>query len=281
MKVCILGSGVMGTGIVSLFAQSNSVTSIAWWSRDHHSIEKSYVRVKKELLRFSKKSKLTPEETEMLLSKVTFSTELSELSDCNVYVEAIVEDLATKTQLISDLSEYISEDAIVATNTSSLSVTALSMSINEPSNFVGMHFFNPTSIMRLVEVVKGLTTSEETLTKVIKLVEQLGKKPVVVNESPGFIVNRMLIPMINEAIAVLAEGVASKEDIDNAMKFGANHPIGPISLADLIGNDVCLSIMETLHNETGDPKYRAHSLLRQYVRAGYLGRKVGVGFYEY
>jgi 3-hydroxybutyryl-CoA dehydrogenase len=155
------------------------------------------------------------------------------------------------------------------------------MNLDNPSNFIGVHFFNPTSAMKLVEIIKGLTTKEDTLNRSIEIVKNLNKTPVIVKESPGFIVNRMLIPMINEAVAILAEGIASREDIDKAMMLGANHPIGPLALADLIGNDVCLSIIETLQLETGDPKYRAHPLLRQYVRAGFLGRKTKAGFYEY
>jgi len=281
MKVCILGTGVMGRGIISLFAQSDKIASILWWGRDAESLENNYIKIQKDLARYARKNKLSTLDADSLLAKINLCSEFNELAGADIYVEAIVENLDAKKSLIASLSNVVSSQAIIATNTSSLSITALSMSSPFPTNFIGLHFFNPTSVMKLVEVVKGLTTSEETLTTMVALVEHLDKKPVVVQESPGFIVNRMLIPMINEAVAILAEGVASKEDIDNAMKFGANHPIGPIALADLIGNDVCLSIMETLHSETGDPKYRAHSLLRQYVRAGYLGRKVGVGFYEY
>lgn len=281
MKVCILGSGVMGSGIVSLFTQSADVTNILWWGRGVSSLESSYANVKKDLRRYAKKNAIQVNDIEGLLSKISFVTQLGEVGNCDVYIEAIVEDFDAKATLLNDVANFIPNDAIIATNTSSLSVTALAMKTNNPNNFIGIHFFNPTSIMKLVEVVKGLTTSDDILAKAIKLVEGLNKTPVVVNESPGFIVNRMLIPMINEAVSILAEGVASKEDIDNAMKYGANHPIGPLALADLIGNDVCLSIMESLHFETGDPKYRAHPLLRLHVRAGNLGRKTKVGFYEY
>jgi 3-hydroxybutyryl-CoA dehydrogenase len=170
---------------------------------------------------------------------------------------------------------------VIATNTSSLSITELASITKNPENVVGLHFFNPAPVMKLVEIIVGLSTSNETATWAFKFAKGLGKEPVLVNEAPGFIVNRMLIPMINEAIGILAEGVATAEEIDRAMKFGANHPIGPLALADLIGNDVNLSIMETLHNETGDPKYRAHPLLRKMVRANRLGRKTGIGFYRY
>ncbi|HDY90636.1 MAG TPA: 3-hydroxybutyryl-CoA dehydrogenase [Pseudoalteromonas sp.] len=281
MLVCVLGAGVMGTGIASLFCLSPDVREVLIWGRSQLTLDASFTKIKKEISRFARKNKLSSEEEGLLLSKVSFKTDLSELQNCDLYIEAIAEDFGIKSQLLSELRPYIPDTAIVATNTSSLSVTALAMKVNVPENFIGIHFFNPTSVMLLVELIKGLVTSEETLNKVISLVEKLEKKPVVVKESPGFVVNRMLIPMINEAIAIYSEGVATKVDIDNAMKFGANHPIGPISLADLIGTDVCLSIMETLHLETGDPKYRAHPLLRQYVRAGWLGRKVKKGFYNY
>lgn len=281
MKVCILGSGVMGSGIVSLFSLSSDVTDVFWWGRELTSLENSYLSVKKDIKRFAKKNEISGEDLNNLLSKIHFKTQLSDLAGCDVYIEAIVEDFKAKATLLNDLAVFIPEEAITATNTSSLSVTALAMRTNYPSNFIGVHFFNPTSIMKLVEVVKGLTTSDNMLERAIELVKGLGKTAIIVKESPGFVVNRMLIPMINEAVTILAEGVASKGDIDKAMKYGANHPIGPLALADLIGNDVCLSIMESLHFETGDPKYRAHPLLRQYVRAGNLGRKTKVGFYEY
>ncbi|GAA65003.1 3-hydroxybutyryl-CoA dehydrogenase [Pseudoalteromonas sp. BSi20311] len=281
MLVCILGTGVMGTGIATLFCLSQDVSRILLWGRSQSKLDTSYIKIKKEISRFARKNKLSLDEEESLLSKISFETEFSQLRDCELYIEAVAEDFDVKSQLFSELNAHIPDTAIVATNTSSLSITALAMKVSVPENFIGIHFFNPTSVMLLVEVIKGLVTSKETLNKVIKLVETLEKKPVIVNESPGFVVNRMLIPMINEAIAIYSEGVATKVDIDNAMKFGANHPIGPLALSDLIGNDVCLSIMESLHKETGDPKYRAHTLLRQYVRAGFLGRKTKVGFYDY
>lgn len=281
MLVCILGSGTMGSGIASLFCQSPEVTKVLVWGRNQASLDLSQLKIKKELNRFAKINSLSGESRDSIYAKLEVTTELSELRGGNYYIEAIAENFESKVDLISSLSSYMPESAILATNTSSLSVTALAMKAKIPANFIGIHFFNPTSVMKLVEVIKGLVTSNETLDKAINLVKILGKKPVIVQESPGFIVNRMLIPMINEAIAILAEGVASKIDIDNAMKYGANHPIGPLALSDLIGNDVCLSIMESLYNETGDPKYRAHPLLRQFVRAGFLGRKTKIGFYEY
>ncbi len=278
MKVCVLGSGQMGTGIASLLLQSSKVNEVVWWARSSSALDKSYIRIKKEIRRFAKSSNFTQEE---LLDKLHPTCELSDIKNSRFCIETVVEDIEIKSNLLSLASNYLDEECVIATNTSSLSITALSMHVNNPENVIGMHFFNPTSMMDLVEIVKGLNTKQETINKAMDIAESVSKMPVLVNESPGFIVNRMLIPMINEAISVYAEGVASKEDIDKAMKLGANHPLGPIALADLIGTDVCLSIMETLHLETGDPKYRAHPLLRQYVRAGFLGRKTGRGFYVY
>lgn len=281
MLVCVLGCGTMGSGISSLFCVSSEVLQVKIWGRSEDSLEASLTRIKKELRRYGKVNDLSTDRLNMLYDKVCLTTDLTEVQNCDFYIEAISEDLSAKLELITRVKDFIPPTAIFATNTSSLSVTALGMQTNVPANFIGVHFFNPTSVMRLAEVIKGIVTSEDTLSRAIELVRMVSKEPVVVQESPGFIVNRMLIPMINEAVAILAEGVASKDDIDNAMKYGANHPIGPLALADLIGNDVCLSIMETLYTETGDSKYRAHPLLRQYVRAGYLGRKTKVGFYEY
>ena len=278
MKVCVLGSGQMGTGIASLLVQSSKVSEVVWWARSSSALDKSYIRIKKEIRRFAKSSDLTQEE---LLDKLQLTCELSDIKNSRFCIEAIAEDIEIKSNFLSVASNHLDDECVIASNTSSLSITALSMHVNNPENVIGMHFFNPTSMMDLVEIVKGLNTKQEIINKAMDLAESVSKTPVLVNESPGFIVNRMLIPMINEAISVYAEGVASKEDIDKAMKLGANHPLGPIALADLIGTDVCLSIMETLHLETGDPKYRAHPLLRQYVRAGWLGRKVKKGFYNY
>tara|TARA_R110001583_G_C5654287_1_gene409038 strand:+ start:87 stop:923 length:837 start_codon:yes stop_codon:yes gene_type:complete len=278
MKVCVLGSGQMGTGIASLLVQSPQVSSVILWARSSTALDKSYIRIKKEIRRFTKTSDLSQED---LLRKLQPSAELVDIKGSQFCIEAVAEDFEVKSNLLSQCSDFLDDDCIIATNTSSLSITALSMHVKKPENVLGMHFFNPTSMMELVEIVEGLNTGEEVIAKAIRLAESVNKTPVLVKESPGFIVNRMLIPMINEAISVYAEGVASIEDIDKAMKLGANHPLGPISLADLIGTDVCLSIMETLHIETGDPKYRAHPLLRQYVRAGWLGRKVKKGFYNY
>lgn len=281
MKVAVLGSGTMGSGIVSTFAQHENIDQILWWGRTPSQLYLKLPKVTKDIYKVLKRQNLSPDKAEAMANKITIIERFEQLNNIDFALEAIVEDFDIKQALFTAIAEHLPSSAILATNTSSLSITALSIHTHRPANFIGMHFFNPIGMMALVEVIKGLQTSDGTLNFVRELANSLDKSPVLVEESPGFIVNRMLIPMINEAISVLAEGVANKEDIDKAMKLGANHPLGPLALADLIGNDVCLSIMETLHAETGDPKYRAHYLLRQYVRAGYLGRKSKRGFYEY
>ncbi len=280
MRVSVIGSGVMGKGIVSLLCANNFVTHINWVGKDGVSVG-ARASVERDLKRLTRRSVITEEQYSQGLDKLEINIDLCCVSGDDMIIEAIIESQMPKQKLFIELSNYVSEEAIVATNTSSLSITSLGMELPHPENFVGIHFFNPALQMLLVEVVAGHLTSKETIGKAVKFAEKLGKTPVVVNESPGFIVNRMLIPMINEAVSIYAEGVASKEEIDKAMKNGANHPLGPLALADLIGNDICLSIMETLYAETGDPKYRAHPLLRKMVRAHHLGRKTNIGFYIY
>lgn len=281
MNLCVLGSGTMGRGIVAFFAKMQFVTHIYWWGRQDGKITSQMDLLRRDLLRQCKRMNFTEDQTKVIIEKVNITHDIESLDDADFYIEAVAENMEIKKKVLSSLDKVLPIDAIVASNTSSVSITELSMCLGRPEQFIGMHFFNPISVMKLVEIVVGLATSNETLEKAKNIVTDLEKSFVVVSDAPGFIVNRMLIPMINEAIAIYSEGIALKEDIDAAMKLGANHPIGPIALADLIGTDVCLSIMETLHQETGDPKYRAHPLLRQYVRAGRLGRKVRRGFYEY
>lgn len=281
MNLCVLGSGTMGRGIVAFFAQMQFVTHIYWWGRKNGEITTQVEILRRDLIKQCKRANLTENETTTIIEKVDITHDIADLSDADFYIEAVAENMEIKKSVLLHLDKVLPTNAIVASNTSSLSITELSMCLSRPEQFIGMHFFNPMSVMKLVEIVVGLTTSNETLEEAKNIVIGLEKSFVIVNDSPGFIVNRMLIPMVNEAIAIYSEGIALKEDIDAAMKLGANHPIGPIALADLIGTDVCLSIMETLHEETGDPKYRAHPLLRQYVRAGRLGRKTRRGFYEY
>ena len=201
--------------------------------------------------------------------------------DCDLVIEAIAEDMAVKLEIFKELDGICKPEAILATNTSSLSITQVAAATNRPGRVIGMHFFNPVPVMKLVEVIRGQLTEDGVHDQVVELCKSVGKTPVSVNEAPGFVVNRILIPMINEGIGILADGVASRDEIDAAMKMGANHPMGPLELADLIGLDVCLAIMEVLYEEFGDSKYRPHVLLRKMVRAGQLGRKTGIGFYDY
>jgi len=279
MKVGILGAGTMGSGIVQAFAQSGYEVIMRDLKDEY--IERGLNTITKNLDRSVKKGRMTEDEKEEILSNISAGTDVNLLSDVDLVVEAAVENMKIKKIIFEELDKVCKEDAILATNTSSLSITEIAAATNRPDKVIGMHFFNPVPVMKLVEVIKGIATSEETKEKVIEMSNKLGKTPVIVEEAPGFVVNRILIPMINEAVGILAEGVASAEDIDNAMKLGANHPIGPLALADLIGNDVNLAIMEVLYEETGDPKYRAHPLLRKMVRGNLLGRKTKKGFFDY
>jgi len=216
-----------------------------------------------------------------ILSNITITKEYEDLKDCDLVIEAISEDMEVKKETFSTLDNLCKEDTILATNTSSLSITEIANATNRPDKVIGMHFFNPVPVMKLVEVIKGIATSDDTKNKIIELSKELGKTPVEVEEAPGFVVNRILIPMINEAIGIYADSVASAADIDEAMKLGANHPIGPLALGDLVGLDVCLAIMDVLYEEYGDSKYRAHPLLKKMVRGNQLGRKTKKGFFEY
>ncbi|MFL1525669.1 3-hydroxyacyl-CoA dehydrogenase family protein [Pseudomonas sp. O230] len=279
--VAVIGTGTMGRGIIQILAQSEHVSAVYWKGRDERGSTEAYTSLKTQWDRLVAKKRLTQESAEAYASKIICCSEYSELSASDCIIEAVAENMSAKREIFQHLVRVSKPEAILASNTSSLSITELSSIASNPGQVIGLHFFNPAPVMRLVEVVVGIATSQQTIDWALDFAKKLGKDPVVVNEAPGFIVNRMLIPMINEAIGILAEGVASAEEIDKAMRFGANHPIGPLALADLIGNDVNLSIMETLHNETGDPKYRAHPLLRKMVRGNRLGRKTGSGFFDY
>ena len=224
---------------------------------------------------------MTEEVKEDILSRISGTTDMNLAADCDLVVEAAVENMKIKKEIFAELDKICKPETILASNTSSLSITEVASATSRPEKVIGMHFFNPAPVMKLVEIIRGMATSQETFDAVKELSLAIGKEPVEVAEAPGFVVNRILIPMINEASFILQEGIASVEDIDTAMKFGANHPMGPLALGDLIGLDVCLAIMDVLYNETGDTKYRASSTLRKYVRAGWLGRKTGRGFYNY
>ncbi|MCF2857398.1 3-hydroxyacyl-CoA dehydrogenase NAD-binding domain-containing protein [Pseudoalteromonas sp. SMS1] len=281
MKVTIIGSGVMSAGICQVLTSTEQQIEVNIVARSLEKAESVKQQVSRQLKKLVSKGHLSEEIAVAAADAIHLHDTYSVCADSDLVIEAISEDFTEKMSLFSTLSEFVNEDTIVATNTSSLSITAFASVLPNPKNVIGLHFFNPAPLMELVEIVAGHETSSELIEKMTAFTQSLGKKPVLVNEAPGFVVNRMLIPMINEAVSILAEGVATAKDIDKAMKYGAHHPMGPLALADLIGNDVNLSIMDTLYKETGDPKYRAHPLLRKMVRANYLGRKTKQGFYKY
>lgn len=280
-KIFILGGGIMGSGMALVFAQHGFETVLRVRNLGDGRKEKIQAGFEKNLNRMVQKGRLSEDEKSATLSRITYTEELADAKDCTLILEAISEDLHLKKEFFAQLDEICMPEAIFATNTSSLSITAIATATKRECKFIGMHFFNPVPVMALVEVIRGAHTSDETTDKVFEIVRAINKTPVLVHEAPGFVVNRLLVPMINEAVFCLQEGVASEEDIDSLMKLGANHPMGPLSLGDLIGLDVCLNIMDALYHETCDSKYRASTLLRKMVSAGMLGRKTGKGFFDY
>lgn len=278
-KIFVLGAGTMGSGIVQAFAQKGYEVIV----RDikDEFVQRGLSGINKNLSKLVSKGKMTEETKEEILSRISGTTDMNLAADCDLVVEAAIENMKIKKEIFAELDGICKKETILASNTSSLSITEVASATSRPDKVIGMHFFNPAPVMKLVEIIRGMATSQETFDAVKNLSLEISKEPVEVKEAPGFVVNRILIPMINEASFILQEGIASVEDIDTAMKFGANHPMGPLALGDLIGLDVCLAIMDVLYNETGDNKYRASSTLRKYVRAGWLGRKSGRGFYNY
>ncbi len=281
MRLGLIGCGTMGKGILQTLAQSDVVSSIVWKGRTMEAAQCALSELKAQWQKLIEKKIFQTIDVDIFLEKISVTNSFDDFATMDCVLEAVSENMASKRDVFLNLANVLNGETILATNTSSLSITELSYLTQYPENVIGMHFFNPAPIMKLTEIIEGYLTAQSTKEWALNFAQSLGKSPVVVKEAPGFIVNRMLIPMINEAICILAEGIASAKEIDKAMCLGANHPIGPLALADLIGNDVNLSIMETLHAETGDPKYRAHPLLRKMVRANLLGRKTNGGFYKY
>jgi len=275
----IIGAGTMGNGIAQVFASHGHDVVIA--DVNDEACSRAVAAVEKSLGRFVKKEKITADQAKEILGRIRTTTAFSDMADADLVVEAVVEDLAVKRKVFGELDAKLQPNAILASNTSSIWITQIAAATKRPDKVIGMHFMNPVPMMKLVEVIRGNDTSDETTKKAVELATSLGKTPVEVKDSPGFVSNRVLLPMINEAVYCLYEGVGTVEAIDTVMKLGMAHPMGPLQLADFIGLDVCLAILEVMHSDLGDDKYRPCPYLRKLVMAGHLGRKAGRGFYTY
>ena len=275
----VIGSGTMGNGIAQVAARAGY--TVVMRDVNDEFLERGISAIDKSLQRDVDKERLSTEEKQSIIGRIKTTKELEALRDASFVIEAVTENLAVKTEVFKALDRITTPATILASNTSSISITRLGAATSRPDKVIGMHFMNPVPVMKLVEVIRGMATSSETYNKVRELTDKLGKTALDCNDSPGFVSNRVLMPMINEAVFTLYEGVATRESIDGIMKLGMNHPMGPLALADFIGLDVCLAILNVLYDGFGDPKYRACPLLKRYVDAGWLGRKTGRGFYEY
>lgn len=280
-KIAVLGTGIMGSGIVQVLAGAGKTVVLRGRGLGDPNLEKPKAKILKEQMKLVEKGKKTQEEVDKLMANIIFTSDLAACADCDLVIESAVESIEDKAALFAELDKVCKPETIYSSNTSSYPVSKIASFTSRPDRFMGIHFFNPATVMKLVEVVRAINVTDEIADACYDLMVEIGKTPIKVGEGPGFVVNRILVPMVNEASFVLEEGLASAADIDTAMKLGANHPMGPLALGDLIGLDTCLSIMEAYVDETGDQKYRPSRLMKRLVRGGKLGRKSGEGFHKY